>query len=516
MPVVTIPALGQYGVIADQPAQELPLNGVSAALNVRFRDGCAERFLGDVAIFDAPSVTPYFIAPFGTATERFWIHSGLASTYADSGTTRTDITGTAFTGGVDDRFTGGSLHGLLVLNNGVDAPKYWDGNTANNLATLTAWPAGWKVKWVRPFRNYLVYGFPDKTGAGGAVLPHTVGWSAAADPGTLPSTYDPASTTTDAGDVPLGETPDQLVDGLPLGEVFIVYKEQSIYRMEYIGGQQVFAFKRLPGNYGMLAAGCAASTPKGHVVLANGDVVIHDGNSEPQSLLTGRLRKDLFDQIDSEVYKRCFVTSNPTKNEVWICYPRFGATACTRALVWNWVDNTFGFRELNNVTYAAPGLLNYSQGNAWSNYASLTWGEVTKAWNANDYTPADSRLVMASTAPLLLLADVRGTFNGTPMAAYVERTGMAFDAPDVVKCIKSFVPRVDAPAGTVLTIEFGGSMDAEVGAQWGDPITYIVGSTRKAYGFFSGRFLAWRISSTSVQPWRVKSVDIEYRPMGTY
>ena len=116
------------------------------------------------------------------------------------------------------------------------------------------------MKFLRPFKNHLIYGSPTKSGTAN---PHTVGWSAAADPGTLPTTYDPASTTTDAGDVPIGDTPDQIVDGLAPGEVFLVYKEASIHRMEYVGGQFVFSVKRLPGNFGMLARGCGAITPKG-------------------------------------------------------------------------------------------------------------------------------------------------------------------------------------------------------------------------------------------------------------
>lgn len=512
MPIVTIPAAGQYGLVADQPAQELPDNAFSNVMNMRFRDGCAERFDGELQIFSTPSVTPYYIAPFSTSTARYWVHSGLANTYADDGTTRTNITGTAFTGAIDDRFTGGTLSGILVLNNGVDIPKYWAGT--GTLAALTNWDVNWRAKFVRTFKNYIVYGSPTKSGT---AYPHTVGWSAAADPGTLPTTYDTASTTTEAGDVPLGETPDVLVDSLTLGDVHIIYKEQSCYRMEYVGGQQVFAFKRIPGNFGMLARGCAAVTPAGHVVLANGDVVINDGISEPRSLLTGRLRKWLFStQIDSTVYQRCFVVANPTKNEVWVCYPYFGATACTRALVWNWADNTFGVRELANATAAASGLLNYSQGNTWADYASSAWSDITKAWNANDYTPADSRLIMATTAPKLLLADVRGTFDGSTVTALLERSGLAFGDTSSVKCWQSLRPRIDAPTGTVVMIQLGGAMDAEQAPSFGDWISYTVGSTFKADGFYSGRFLAYRLRSTSSQPWRVKSLDAEFKTLGAY
>jgi hypothetical protein len=513
MPITTIPALGQYGLVTDQPAQELPPNGISGAANVRFRNGSAERFAGHASIFTAPSVTPYFVAPYGTSTARYWIHSGIASTFADDGTTRTDITGSAFTGAIDDRFTGGALHGLFVLNNGVDQPKYWDGNTANNLATLTAWDATWRVKFIRPFRNYLVYGYPTKSGA---AYPHTVGWSAAADPGTLPTTYDPASTTTDAGDVPLGETPDVLVDGLPLGEIFVIYKEQSMYRMEYIGGQQIFSFKRIPGNYGMLARGCAAVTPKGHVVLANGDVVLVDGFGEPQSLMVGRLRDTFFQtQLDSTYYARSFVAANPAKSEVWVCYPSVGSSTPDKAWVWNWIDNTWSPRDLPNCTHAAAGLLYYPAGSSYDAFVG-SYDEAAGAYDSNDFTPSDARFIMASTAPALYLADSGNKYGEAIIPAQIERTGLVFGDTDTVKTWISMTPRIAAAAGTVVYIQFGGSMTTDVEPTWGTPIAFTVGTDFKAYGFATGRYLAYRIYSTGAQGWSVKSIDCDVKPMGKF
>lgn len=511
MPVVTVPALGQYGLVTDQPAQELPDNAFSAARNMRFRDGSAERMLGHRDIFTTPSVTPYFIIPFGTTTSRFWVHSGIANTYADDGTTRTNITGSAFTGTVDDRFTGGVLSGVLILNNGVDAPKYWAGS--GTLAALTNWPAGWTAKALRTFKNYVVYLSPTKSGTS---YPHTVGWSAAADPGTVPTTYDTASTTTDAGDVPLGETPDLLVDSLTLGEVHIIYKEQSCYRMEYIGGQQVFAFKRIPGNYGMLARGCAAATPKGHVVLANGDIVLVDGVGEPQSLMVGRNKKTFFSsELDSTYYARSFVVANPTKNEVWVCYPQVGSSVPNKALVWNWVDNTWSPRDLPNATYAAAGLLTYTAGSSMDSLGGTT-DSLVGATDANDYTPSDSRLIMTSTAPAMYLADTSGTFGGTSVTASLERTGMAFGDPDKYKLLDAITPRVSAAAGTVLTFQFGASDKAETAPTWSDPITYTVGTDTKAFSFANGRFLAYRITSTGTQPWSIKSMDFSVKTLGTW
>lgn len=508
---VTVPNSGQFGVMADQAPQEIPVNAWSDASNFRFRDGYAERFLGQQSIFDAPTVTPYFLTPYSTTIARYWIHAGLASVFADDGTTRTDITGTAPTGGVYDRWTGGALNGVLVLNNGVDVPQFWGGDVLTNLATLTGWDTNWRAASVRPFKNYLVALDVTKTATR---FPHMVKWSAAADPGSVPASWDETDPAIDAGELDLAETPDLMVDQLPLGDVNIIYKERSMYSMQYIGGQFIFRFARLPGDFGMLTRGCAVQYPGGHIVLSAGDVIAHNGQG-PQSILTGRMRSWLFNQIDSTNYAACFVTSNPTRNEVWICFPESGETTCTKALIWNWVDNTFGVRELNNVTYGASGQVNYTALSQWEN-DSDPWDADITTWDQDLFTPADARLLVCSTTPDISQVDSSAQINGVDIVATLERTGLALDAPDQVKTLTRLVPRVDAQPGTVISIEFGGSMDAEVEPTWSNPVPYTVGTTYKADSFATGRYLAVRFSSTSTQPWRIRSYDMEITPRGLF
>lgn len=512
MPSQIIPAIGQYGLIADQPPHELPVNAFSSVSNFRFRDGLAERFMGHQQVFTTPSVTPYFITPYATSTARYWVHCGVAKVYADDGTTRTDITGTAPTGAQDDRWIGSVLGGVLILNNGKDVPQYWGGT--GTLATLTGWNANWRCKSLRTFKVYAIALGMTKTGT---AYPYMVKWSAAAQPGSIPSSWDETDATKDAGELDVAQTPDLLVDGLELGDAFIIYKEASMYRMEYVGGQSIFAIKRLPGNYGMLARGCVANTPKGHVVLANGDIVLVDGISEPQSLLTGRLKRWFFGtELDSTYSARSFVVSNPSKNEVWICYPRVGSSTCTRALVWNWQDGTIGQRDLPNATWAASGLLNYSVGNSWGARAG-TWADASGSWNSNDFTPNDHRLIFTTTGPNIFLADSTNYFNGSAVSAMLERTGLTFDDPDTDKLLKSITPRIQAPAGTVVNFQFGASNSSEVAPTWGTPVSYTVGQTpNKVFAFARGKYLAYRAYSTSVQPWVIKSMDMDVQAMGKW
>lgn len=509
--MVTVPLAGQYGFVADLPPQELPVNAWSACENVRFIGGSAERVRGHSLIFTTPSVTPLHVASYQTTAKRFWVHCGTSSVFADDGTTRTNITGTAPTGTTSDRWGSAVLGGVLLLNNGVDVPTYWAGT--GTLASMTGWNTNWRCKSLAAFKNFAVAVNISKSGTN---YPHMVKWSDAADPGAVPGSWDEADATKLAGELDIAETPDLIVDQLVLGDANLIYKERSIYAMRFVGGTQVFEFRRVPGSFGMLAKGCGAVTPKGHVVLANGDVVLVDGVNEPQSIVSDRVRDWLFSsQIDSTAYGLCFVAANPASSEVWICYPEVGETTCTRALVWNWDSNTFGVRELPNAYHASAGLLDYSVSTSWASDAE-TWADDSTLWNQDEFTPASPRLLIASSAPAIYMADAGSSFAGTAIQATLERTGLAFDAPEKVKVIRAVYPRIDAPTGTVVQIEVGGAMDAEASPTWSAPVSYTVGSTFKADSFASGRFLGVRISSNGGPKWGIRSLTLDVIPKGAF
>lgn len=512
---VTVPLCGEFGLIKDIPNQEIPPNAWSDAANIRFREGAAERFRGEQKLFDTPAVTPYWLQQYNQGGKRWWVHAGLNAIYADDGVARQTITpASAPTGSIDDRYTGGVLNGVLVANNGVDVPWYWGGTGV--MQTIPGWDSTERAAVIRPFKNVLVALDVTKNWATTKDrYPHMVKWSTPAVPGAVPTSWDETDPTKLAGELDLAEEPSLMVDALPLGDSLIIYKEQSMYAWSVTGGSDVFRPQRLPGSVGALARGCIASTPLGHVVLTTGDVILHSGQG-PKSIITGVMRKWLFNTIDSTNRKRCFVVSNPAFNEVWVCFPELGKQACTLALVWNWDSNTWGVRTLNNVTYGAIGQLDYSITSTWASAGTDVWGDSTKAWNQDELSPAQSRLLTASTAPSINAVDVSATFNGTPFTSRLARAGLAFDVPERVKMVRAVYPRFDAAAGTKVQIEVGGSMDAEVAPSWSPPVTYTVGSTYKADVTASGRFLSIRYTSLDNQSWRIRSQDMDIVMRGTY
>lgn len=511
MAIVKINNCGQ-GVNLDLMPEELPVGVWSACRNMRFRNGFAERFRGLTNIFSTPSVIPYWITPYGTATTRYWVHAGLAKVFVDDGTTQTEITPvSAPTGAIDDRWTGGVLNGVLVMNNGVDQPLYWAGNVANDLATLTGWDANERCKALRPFKNFLIALNITKTSTN---YPHMVKWSDAAVPGSIPSSWDETSVTGDAGEQDIAETPDVIVDGLPLGDMFVVYKERSAYAMTFIGQPNVFRFQRLPGDYGMLARGCAANTPLGHVVLSSGDVVLNNGQGMV-SIADGVVREYIFSNMNSIYANRSFVCTNPQKSEVLICFPSSESDICDLAAVWNWRDKTWGFRDLPDVTYGDAGQINVDATLLNWDADGATWDSDPSAWAENEYAANEARLLFSRDTAITAF-DVGTTDLGVQITSELERTAITLDDPYSNKLIRAIYPRIDAPVGTILQVQIGGSMFANDPPTYSTAVSFEVGRQIKIDSFAIGRFLAVKISTDDYAPWRLRSIDMDVVPSGAY
>lgn len=413
-----------------------------------------------------------------------------------------------FTGGRDDRWTGGVLAGIQVLNNGVDVPQYWTGDT-NKLRTLPGWNTGWTAAVMVPWKNYLIALDITKSGVRN---PHMIKWSVAAVPGSLPDSWDETNVTRDAGELPISDTADLLIDALPMGDALIIYKERSMYALRFIGAPYIFQVQRIPGDSGMLFRGCAVNTPLGHVVLTAGDVVLNNGQGV-ESIADGQIRAYIFRNLDSTNYKKAFVTSNPQKNEVLICFPFVGSTNCNKAAVWNWKEKTWGLRDLDGVTYGATGQIAATAFTTWDS-DSESWDLDTSTWNEDPYSPNQARLLLSQTNRISGFDISAGDDGVTNLTGSLTRTGVSLDNAQSMKLVRSVYPRVDAPSGSVMTIQVGASMAPNAAPVWSAPASFVVGQDTKADAFANGRFLAFRFTCSA--PWRMRPFDIDVEQTGLY
>jgi hypothetical protein len=508
MAIVKVANVGQ-GCNKDLTPEELEVGIWSDLQNMRFRNGYVQRFNGLGQVFDSTTIVPYYLTQYQTFDKKYWIHAGLTKVFADDGTTRTEISpASAPTGSIGDRWSSAAFGGILVMTNGKDIPYFWNGNPATDLAALTNWDTNERCASIHAFKNYLVALDITKTSTR---FPYMVKWSHAAVPGSLPDSWDETNVVKDAGEQDLAETPDSIVDALPLGDSLIIYKERSAYQMSFIGQPFIFQFQRLSGEHGMLAKGCGAITPKGHVILTSGDVVLNTGQNI-QSIADGVIRRWIFTTIDQTNFKSAFVCANPQANEVLICFPQTGSSACNVAAVWNWETGLWGIRSFGEVYYGASGQLEVQVSDSWLSDAA-SWELDVTSWSEFEYAPGETRLLL-SKATSIVAFDIGSTDGGVPVQGVAERVGITLDDPYSNKLIRAVYPRIDARKGAQVEVSVGSSMNAGQAVNWSAPVIFRVGEDIKVDTFAQGRFLSVRFSSDV--PWRMRSFDVDVVPSGAY
>jgi hypothetical protein len=418
-----------------------------------------------------------------------------------------------YTGAVDNRWTGGSFNGILVLNNGVDAPQYWNGDTGTRLRRFPTWPAGQICDALVIFKEYLFALAPTISGV---KYPHLILWCAATEPGAMPTAWTAASTN-DAGDTPkAAETGGFMVDGKPWGDTLFCHKQDAIFAVQWVGGAFVFNVSKTPADDGALNRGCIANTPKGQVYLSSGDVKIHSGG-EAVSIIDGVNRQWLFNVMDSTYASRSFLAVNPQKKEVWVCFPTTGNTSCNRALVWNWVDNTWGDFSLSGITYGTTGLIPAGLVSDIIDSDTDIIDTDVSTIDGNEYSQNEARLILSTTTPQIGLADTGATDFGTAVPFMLEKKGISLDDSDSVKVLSASRPQFKAQAGTALSVYHGSCMTADGEPTYASAASYTVGTSNWANKFATGgRYMAVKITSTDYAPVALRSMDLDFTKQGRF
>lgn len=526
MPLFPINNAGAVGIVSDRLGTEIPFNAWTSGKNVRFRDGYVEKFLGESAVFGTPTVVPYWLLPVATPTTYFWIYAGLAKVYVTDGATHTDLTRAAggdYTTSTQTNWTGCVLGGIPILNNGLDDPQMWSPvSITQRLQLLTNWPANTKCSALRSYKNFLVALDVTKTGTR---IPQMVKWSHPAPAGGVPATWDPTDATKDAGEYVLAETGGFCVDCLPLRDVNVIYKDDSIHGMQFIGGLSVFRFFRMPfKDLGILSRRCVVEIPPGrHAVFGQGDCVWHDGQNI-QSILGGKTQKWLFNRMDSGNVAKSFVFHSFSRSEVWFCFCETGVSTPNLAVVWNYKDGTSGIRDLNGISHIEPGIVNPgATSDSWAG-DTAPWSSDTTVWGARNFNPAVMSPLQAGTGGTKLLrADDTSQFNESNMTVLVERKGLGLPTkvgapPDLstMKFYDTLWPRIEGTLGGIVNISIGVHDKPTDDPVYAAPVPYVIGTSVGVDILQAGRLLALKFQSVSNLEWRLNGYEVDMRPMGIF
>ena len=410
-----------------------------------------------------------------------------------------------------------------IAYTGKDATTFTGISRAQNSTTgathLDNAPAFVSVyaKSIRAFRSFLV---ALNVQRGGVDYPRIVKWSTEAGIQGVPSSWNETTSTVDAGEFELADTKGDIQDGLQLRDTFMIYKEDATYSMSFVGTPFIFSFRQLSPTIGAIAKNCVAEFDGGHAIFGKGNFYINDGQ-RLKPILPQKLKEYVFTTLDGAQVNKCFVVADYGRTEILFCFTADGAATNhpNKAVVWNYITNTFCIRDLPDVAHMGYGNVgNPTTATTWA-ATSDTWVGETGPWTMS-YDLQDKVLLFSDPSNTKLYRDRSGNKEDTAnMTSYIERTGLSMNAqgqPDhtTVKRISSIWPKMSASGTDTINVYLGTQMSTEGGISWNAPVTFNPDEQSKVSVRGTGKMYAIRFESTTDMNWELDGYTIEVDNVG--
>ena len=398
----------------------------TAANETLFRDSFASPFLWDgLDNKDAPlGEIPYSENP-GLS---YWEFTPYGSAIVASNESNVPQIRTANWGGEANYF--------------YDLPKW--GVEGFTLAT-EAPAVEWRTKVIRAYSQFLLAinmtheDAVEGLHAGGA-YPQRVRWSSAAQPNQAPSSWNGATLETNAGWVDLSGVTGELIDGFPYRDSFILFTENEVIEMRFVGGDQIFVWDVIFNDGGLLARNCVVEFKGKQFCIGPNDIYIHDTSSKT-SVAVGKVKQRLFDEISNTDTNnvRCF--HNELNEEIWVMYSDNpfeggGDFPLNKAAVWNYNNLTWTFFTLDDASGIDVGVRPpeaVSTKTQWDSPESsvIPWDDTKTPWQGRKSGFGNQGIVYSSiglsedgTPGKFMLCDSVETSTDEHPERFIEKIGI--------------------------------------------------------------------------------------------
>jgi hypothetical protein len=369
----------------------------------------------------------------------------------------------------DAEWTGCDFNSGIVINNRLNHPL-WLSWPYTSVIPLPNWfdTDNYNATWnflsrcnvMRPYKNYLIA--LDNYDATGKRFPNMVRWSSPAQLGDPPVDWNPDIIGEQAGTYPLADTPGDVIDGLTLGDYFIVYKTDSAWLMQFIGGQFVMKFRKLFGDSaGILARDCVAEFNGKHFVLSTNGAYVHNAASK-EEIMDNWVKDELWDNVDPDYVQDTKVVADHNNSEIWVYYISKNAENgpngpyADKALIWNWEEAEWTKKDLNGISYIAEGYIVPT-----INPQTDSWNTDFQAWD-EDTTPWDNEVSFTTGLETLLMTDfyenkfyANEYAQGTDLqneTSWVQRIGIDFDHDRGFKYLTRVIPHIIGQTPVDITV----------------------------------------------------------------
>ncbi len=364
MPLQQIAAVGTKGIIKDTEAVLLPNEAWTDGRNVRFNNGSVEKITGHQSVFTM-SVEADFLINWPRPSAPYYIYGNAQNLYrVDGAGSEASIVPSGTTFEANGRWHASLFNGgyTVVFNNTLESPQYMQYGTAGNaqetlMQQLPSWPANTTCAVLRPFKNALIAGnLTDSSGDTVQYQPGSIRVSSLAAPGNVPNSWTIGIGTNTADEFELSQT-QPIYEIVDLRGQCLIFTGDSIHRLTLASGNNPTVVNNLNYGYGVLTTNCTAIVENQILAVDRNDIYLTNGAGSINTVADGRVRDYFFKNLSDEYYERTFLVNNIAADEAWLCYPKDSDNVdyCTEALIWNYRDNTWSIRDLQNTRGATVG-----------------------------------------------------------------------------------------------------------------------------------------------------------------
>ena len=301
----------------------------------------------------------------------------------------TSIQDTPFTGDIDQFFDSDTGFDTFFLTNGLDPVRQWNGTgTISVVPGLTSVEGGFTNvtgNLIRSFSGFMILLSTTETGN---PYPQRVRWCVFGQPGNWTNDINGNG---QAGSNDLADDVGFILWATVFNNYLCIYKERSIYLMQYVGPPTIFSFQRVINGVGLLAQRSVADLGDEHAFLGNDNFYTFNGISiDP---IGNAIKNYFFSDLDPGYRNRVQAFVVEEDDEVWWVYAS-GATTYSdgtphapgdpdKAVVWNYLNNTWAIRD-NPGTYWF--YYQHLIQNTWQTVPDLSWAATAGNWNDKRFT----------------------------------------------------------------------------------------------------------------------------------
>ena len=523
MSLASIGNLAEAGINSDLIPSVMNPSFLTHCENVRATSGGITPFGGHSAMFDLPDMSiPGDMLYIDDGAEKSWIIPCDKKIYkldsAFSDVTPTDMVT------IDDvtSWSGADLSGIAILNSPVTGPLYLPPSSDKFIPLPFKANTTWDVAkqscdLIVSHKQFLfALGINDN----GKYVHDAIRWSAPADIGGVPPTWDPLDVTSTAGYTILGGSGGAIVGAKPLRDALCIYRTRGITILDYVGGRYVWRIRHLSSNSGLLSADSIVDVDGVHYFISDGDVLRNDGNAIT-SIANSKIKKRM-QAINKDEFEKSYAVHNPTNKEILFCVPGSLSTYPNIAYVYNYISDSWFVRNLPLHVKSRYGLT-IRKLTDWE-HIETDWDGWDHSWDDDSTTPFDNA-VIAIVPPVFNTDGVTGDkgkiigltsiigLNIEPFNSIIERTDYLIGSLETTTTIQRVYPRIQGSAPVMIQI---GSQQAPGGPiTWKPPCLFNPSTDRKVDMRTTGILHAYRVYAENVtSAFLISGIDFEYVEAG--